>query len=596
MGIKNLNTLLREICKYIFKKISLKDLKNTRVAIDISIIIMKYWSPSLNKTLSSFNIVDENIEGNSKFHDILLSELIGFITNFIIKLLSNGIVPVVVFDGKPPQKKEDHARKERREKREKALLELNLLKEKIANTDPLLRDDGMSKRLSKLYIQTYYPSRDDHKIIKDIFIDMKIPVLQAVGEAEELCSYLCRNGKVDTVYSTDTDNYVHGCPYLLIELDKNYQKGQSFTIVALTDILNGLELSFMEFVNLCILMGCDYNSSIKRVGWKTSYKLIKEFKYIQNLPAKYDTSVLNYNDCVQLFNSYNKSIEMVCDESSLKYIDKLSVNIFGTGSIDKSDGFNNDKYNLSQTFKTLNSLYKSFNTDIKFEHNKLINLGLFKIGFPMDILSNSIKSTLPLIKLIHPSQQTNDLINMISKIQITSQNIEDIINSTYNCNILLSYLQKTQQQPLYNDIIIIYQNIMQLIQTLYNEYDININNDQFQYQYQLQQFPHYLNILPINHTLFLEQVHMFITLDDNKIEYNKHLQQIPINFGIHPNYNITFNQYIEGLKMQYEYIKLDNMIGTLKKLYNIQRKTNVIISSNTINISLENLSLDNLTP
>ena len=45
--------------------------------------------------------------------------------------------------------------------------------------------------------------------------------------------------------------------------------------ISLEKILEGFELSMEEFIDLCILLGCDYTKTIKGIG------LVKAFKYIQ---------------------------------------------------------------------------------------------------------------------------------------------------------------------------------------------------------------------------------------------------------------------------------------------------------------------------
>ena len=41
-------------------------------------------------------------------------------------------------------------------------------------------------------------------------------------------------------------------------------------------MLEGFELSMEEFIDLCILLGCDYTKTIKGMG------LVKAFKYMQD--------------------------------------------------------------------------------------------------------------------------------------------------------------------------------------------------------------------------------------------------------------------------------------------------------------------------
>merc|ERR1719491_1291044 len=52
--------------------------------------------------------------------------------------------------------------------------------------------------------------------------------------------------------------------------------------------LAGLGLIREEFVDLCILLGCDYRDSIRGVGPKTALKLIREHGCIEKILANID--------------------------------------------------------------------------------------------------------------------------------------------------------------------------------------------------------------------------------------------------------------------------------------------------------------------
>ena len=45
-----------------------------------------------------------------------------------------------------------------------------------------------------------------------------------------------------------------------------------------SQVLAGLDLSMSEFVDLCILMGCDYCGTIKGIGPKTAQTLVQKHK------------------------------------------------------------------------------------------------------------------------------------------------------------------------------------------------------------------------------------------------------------------------------------------------------------------------------
>jgi len=50
----------------------------------------------------------------------------------------------------------------------------------------------------------------------------------------------------------------------------------------LENILDELQITYEQFVNLCILLGTDYAPTIKGIGYKTAYKIIKENNNIKN--------------------------------------------------------------------------------------------------------------------------------------------------------------------------------------------------------------------------------------------------------------------------------------------------------------------------
>ena len=90
MGIKNLKTLLNNYCNdYVVTK-NLKDYHGKILAVDTSIFIYK----------SLYNN----------------SDILDGMTRVVLRFLKNGIIPVFVFDGKPPEQKQNilNQRKDRK--------------------------------------------------------------------------------------------------------------------------------------------------------------------------------------------------------------------------------------------------------------------------------------------------------------------------------------------------------------------------------------------------------------------------------------------------------------------------------------------------
>lgn len=78
--------------------------------------------------------------------------------------------------------------------------------------------------------------------------------LRADGEADGLLAEYVKTGAADCAVSLDSDLLAHGCPRMCPGFDCD-------TIYDLDLILRGLGMSYSQFVDLCILLGCDYNKT-----------------------------------------------------------------------------------------------------------------------------------------------------------------------------------------------------------------------------------------------------------------------------------------------------------------------------------------------
>ncbi len=128
-----------------------------------------------------------------------------------------------------------------------------------------------------------------------------IQFLVAPYEADAQLAYLARNNLVHAVISEDSDMLVYGCPrvsawfklhtpwsmintptpqQVLFKLDWRTGIGQEITIANLE---HNRRPSFRGwdhqlFVQLCILMGCDFLKSPKGVGEKKAYQLMQRLR------------------------------------------------------------------------------------------------------------------------------------------------------------------------------------------------------------------------------------------------------------------------------------------------------------------------------
>jgi flap endonuclease-1 len=119
---------------------------------------------------------------------------------------------------------------------------------------------------------------------------MGIPWVNAPCEAEAQCAALAKAGKVYGVGSEDMDTITFAAPVLLRHLTFSEAKKAPIQEFHHAKILEGLGLTqeqvlicLCQFIDLCILLGCDYCDSIRGIGPQTAYTLIKEHGTIEKV-------------------------------------------------------------------------------------------------------------------------------------------------------------------------------------------------------------------------------------------------------------------------------------------------------------------------
>jgi flap endonuclease-1 len=288
MGIQGLKKIIKKHAEKSLREVDITFLNNSTIAIDSSILLYKY----------------RYIYSSDDFH------IIGF-NNLITELKSFNIKPVFVFDGKPPEAKQDTLNK-RIEIKTKLNEKINLLtikkNELIENTSSELVnnfeeyiDDSeiqentselnentkelnelfeIDKELSKLQKNNLVITRKHSKEVMELLTSLDIDFIKAIGEAEEYCSFLQKNNFVDYVLTEDTDSLTFGAKKVLFNIPKTKNK---FLLVDLDLVLSEMVLTYSQFIDFCILCGCDYTCTIPKVGPVTALKLIKDFSTIEGI-------------------------------------------------------------------------------------------------------------------------------------------------------------------------------------------------------------------------------------------------------------------------------------------------------------------------
>ncbi|XP_042471823.1 flap endonuclease 1 isoform X3 [Zingiber officinale] len=260
MGIKGLTKLLADHAPKAMKEQKFESYFGRKIAIDASMSVYQFLivvgRTGMNTLTNQTGEVTRHLQG---------------MFNRTIRLLEAGIEPVYVFDGQPPElKKQEFAK--RYSKREDATNDLNTAIE-ISDLEGI---EKHSKRTVKV-------TKQHHEDCKRLLRLMGVPTIEAPCEAEAQCTALCKSDKVFAVASEDMDTLTFGAPRFLRYLMDPSSRKIPVMEFEVSKVLEELRLTMDQFIDLCILSGCDYCDSIKGIGGQTALKLIRQHSCIEHI-------------------------------------------------------------------------------------------------------------------------------------------------------------------------------------------------------------------------------------------------------------------------------------------------------------------------
>jgi 5'-3' exonuclease len=333
MGIKQLNHFLMENCTTnAIYKTSLKQFTNKTIVIDTSIYLYKF---------AEKNAVAENIY-------LMISVFRQY-----------NIVPVFVFDGKPPAEKKALLIRRKIEK-DTAEAKYNELKTVIENIDvepvisdssatkeallldpgttkeallldpsttkeALLLDPGTTKEallleMEKLKKQFIRVTESDITKSKEIMKAYGVPYIESRGESDHLCAFLVKHGFAWACLSDDMDMFLYGCPRVIRHLSLLNHEGVYYDTM---QILNDLDMTQDVFNDIAILSGTDYNLSDQK-SLSDTVRLYMRYREWANFNS------LRRNAIIKTFYDWLiESTDYIDDLDSLKRIRVLfDLNVF----------------------------------------------------------------------------------------------------------------------------------------------------------------------------------------------------------------------------------------------------------------------------
>tara|TARA_Y100000992_G_scaffold130081_1_gene85739 strand:- start:3405 stop:4355 length:951 start_codon:yes stop_codon:yes gene_type:complete len=295
MGIKFLNKYIRTNCPNAIKKIHFGELQWKKIAVDVSIYLYKFKSESS-----------------------LMEQMYLMINLFRYY----NIIPIFIFDGKPPDEKRDLIN-HRKELRKEAKVNYELLKEQYDIAETEQEKNELFNKMENEKKKSIRITQNDIQNVKDLMTALGVTYYDALGEADELCAYLTHKKIVYGCLSEDMDMFVYGCNRVFRYLSLF---NRTCIYYNLSDILKSLNLTLDEFKMLCIISGTDYNVDTNDFTIYETIKLYRKYK-------KQDTSVmfikwLESNNNIEISDSFNQieSLFNISELSNEETINKIVIN------------------------------------------------------------------------------------------------------------------------------------------------------------------------------------------------------------------------------------------------------------------------------
>lgn len=327
MGIRYLNRFLKTECSDAIKQIPLSALSGKKIAIDISIYMYKF---------ASEGSLIENIY-------LMLSVLRHY-----------DVIPIFIFDGKPPTEKKELLEK-RKEDKADAFDEYTRLKKLLAdkpNMDENERQEILNAMdlLKRQFISINQATVQE---VKELIRAYGATYFDAHGEADELCAQLVLKNKVWACLSEDMDMFVYGCPRVI-----RYLSLLKHTVVLydVNEILNRLGVTQKQLREICILSGTDYNLNAEQQHTLlNTLQLFKKYhKACKTIDIDADNEICGFYDWLLKNTDYITNYELLMKiysmfdlstgHDNLKVFDNIAivnsaVNYKQIKSILKKEGF-----------------------------------------------------------------------------------------------------------------------------------------------------------------------------------------------------------------------------------------------------------------
>ena len=269
------------------KEIKFSDLKGYIIAIDAYNALYQFLS--IIRQPDGTPLMDEY--GRITSH---LSGLLYRTANY----MADGIKPIYVFDGHPPDLKMNTLGK-RMKNRRKAMEEWKKAKEEGRKEEAMLKAQ-----------QASFLTKDMVSEAKKLLEYMGIPWVQAPSEGEAQAAYMAAKGDAYASASQDFDSLLFGAPHLVRNMAitgrRKVPRKRIYVeikpeFINLNENLNTLGITRRQLVEMGIMVGTDFNYGVKGIGPKTALKLIKKYGTLERVMQEKKIIIEQYEVIRNLF-------------------------------------------------------------------------------------------------------------------------------------------------------------------------------------------------------------------------------------------------------------------------------------------------------
>jgi flap endonuclease-1 len=294
------------------QKCTLEDFRDKAVAIDAHNILYQFLANI--RTSDGAMLMDNLGRPTSHLNGLFMRTA---------KLVSFGIKPIFVFDGKPHELK-SRTLQVRRE-----------IKERAKEEYQLALDAGDLERARMKAAQSTFLTPEMVGEAQELLGYLGIPWLQAPSEGEAQACHLAQKGDVWGVVSQDFDSLLFGTPRLVRNLTVTGRRkvaGQNRyinvepEIIDLQFVLTALGVTREQLIDISILIGTDFNPGVKGYGPKKALKAIRELDNLEKVIQKKELEVPDFDQVRNIFiepavtDEYSINWESVNTEKVIEFL------------------------------------------------------------------------------------------------------------------------------------------------------------------------------------------------------------------------------------------------------------------------------------